>query len=70
MGKGTGHLLYWLVDELVSDYFPVIEAIDDALDTLEDNIFIEPRQSLLEQIFTLKDPRCTYDVSSHPSVKY
>ena len=52
--QGIGHLLYWLVDELVADYFPVIESIDEAVDTLEDDIFVDPRQPLLEQIFTLK----------------
>ena len=52
--QGTGRLLYYLIDELVGDYFPAIESIDDAIDAIEDEVFIKPRQSLLEDIFTLK----------------
>jgi len=52
--QGTGRMLYYLIDELVGDYFPAIESIDDAIDAIEDEVFIKPRQSLLEDIFTLK----------------
>lgn len=52
--RGTGHLLYQLADQVVTDYMPVIEGIDDAIDHIEDQIFQRPGPVLLEQIFTLK----------------
>jgi magnesium transporter len=51
---GVGHLLYKLSDELVADYMPVVESIDEAIDQIEDQIFDNPTPSILEQIFTLK----------------
>jgi magnesium transporter len=52
--KGAGHLLYELSDELVADYMPVVEGIDEAIDQIEDQVFDNPAPSMLEQIFTLK----------------
>ncbi len=52
--KGTTHLLYRLTDELVADYMPVVEGIDEAIDHIEDQVFGDPEPSLLERIFTLK----------------
>jgi magnesium transporter len=52
--KGSTHLLYALVDELVADYMPVVEEFDDTIDRIEDLIFSVPAPSLLEQIFALK----------------
>jgi magnesium transporter len=52
--RGAVYLLYKLADELVADYMPVIEEIDDAIDQIEDQVFDDPRPSLLEELFTLK----------------
>jgi len=52
--RGTDHLLYKLVDELVADYMPVVEEIDEAIDQIEDQVFDDPTPSLLERVFTLK----------------
>jgi magnesium transporter len=52
--RGVGHLLYRLADELVADYMGVVDAIDDVIDRIEDQIFGQPEPSLLEQIFTIK----------------
>ncbi len=52
--KGTTHLLYTLTDELVADYMPVVEGMDEAIDQIEDQVFDNPGPSLLERIFTLK----------------
>jgi len=52
--KGTAHLLYKLADELVADYMPVIEQVDEAIDRIEDQIFDDPAPILLERLFTLK----------------
>jgi magnesium transporter len=52
--RGATHVLYMLADELVADYMPVIDQIDDAIDQIEDRIFDDPAPELLEQLFTLK----------------
>ncbi len=52
--RGTGRLLYRLADEVISDYMPTVEQIDEAIDQIEDQIFDNPTPSILEQIFTLK----------------
>lgn len=52
--NGADHLLYRLVDEVVTSYLPVVEAMDDAIDRAEDQIFDRPTPRTLEQIFTLK----------------
>jgi len=52
--KGVGHLVYTVADELVADYMPVIEQIDEAIDQVEDQVFDNPAPSVLENIFALK----------------
>jgi magnesium transporter len=51
---GVGHLLYKIADELVADYMPAIERIDEAIDQIEDQVFDNPTPSMLESIFVLK----------------
>jgi magnesium transporter len=52
--SGADHLLYKLVDRLVSDYMPFVEQIDQALDEIEDQVFSRPSPSTLERLFGLK----------------
>jgi len=52
--RGVGHLLYKLADELVADYMPVVEGMDEAIDRIEDQVFGNPGPHLLERVFTLK----------------
>jgi magnesium transporter len=52
--RGSENLLYMLADELVSDYMPVVEAVDEAIDDIEDEIFGDPGPHLLERVFALK----------------
>ena len=55
LAKGPGFVLYALMDFIVDQYFPVVDAFEDKLETLEDNIF---RQTLtretIERIYGLK----------------
>ena len=52
--RGVGYLLYQLADELATDYMPVIEQIDEAIDEIGDRIFDDPSPDLLERLFALK----------------
>jgi len=52
--RGVGYLLYRLTDELVADHMPVVEAMDEAIDAIEDQVFGEPTSTTLQDIFTMK----------------
>ena len=51
---GVDHLLYRLVDELVAHYMPAVDALDDLIDTLEDEVFGDPTSRTLAMIFATK----------------
>lgn len=55
LSKGTGFVLYAVMDFVVDQYFPIVEALEDKLETLEDQIFVETlnRQATM-QIYHLK----------------
>jgi magnesium transporter len=52
--RGAAYLLYQLADEVVADYMPVIEQLDEVIDRIEDQIFDDPALELLERLFALK----------------
>jgi magnesium transporter len=54
LGRGRDYLLYALTDELVDSYFPVLDAMHEAVDDLEDEIISNPAQSLMSRIFEMK----------------
>lgn len=51
---GVVHLFYAICDELVDHYFPVLEELAARIETLEREIFAEPRKEQLEQILELR----------------
>ncbi len=54
LANGPVRVLYRLADELVTDYMPAVDQIDEVIDQIEDQVFANPTPRLLEQIFTLK----------------
>jgi magnesium transporter len=54
LAGGADHLLYDLLDTLTADYMPAIDALDDTLDQLEDEVFSNPNQHTLNTIFAIK----------------
>ncbi|MEP0762733.1 MAG: magnesium/cobalt transporter CorA [Chloroflexota bacterium] len=51
---GPDHLLYKLADEVVADYMPAVESIDEAIDRIEDDLFDGAGTAVPEEIFRLK----------------
>ncbi|MCL4239598.1 MAG: magnesium/cobalt transporter CorA [Anaerolineae bacterium] len=51
---GPDHLLYKLADEVVADYMPAVEAIDEAIDRIEDDLFDGTGIAVPGGIFRLK----------------
>jgi magnesium transporter len=54
LGRGCEHLLYRLVDELISGHLPVIEGIDAEVERLEEQILDRPGRRALEQALRCK----------------
>lgn len=54
MKEGPDHLLYRILDDIASDYMPVVEQLDLAIDDLEDEIFAGKDSGVLERLFSLK----------------
>ncbi len=52
--EGADHLLYKIIDNVVADYMPIVERIDEAIDAIEDEVFDRPAPNTLERIFALK----------------
>ncbi len=52
--SGSDHLLYRILDDLVSTYMPVVETLDDQIDLAETEVFDRPTPKTLEKIFALK----------------
>jgi magnesium transporter len=51
---GADHLLYRIADHLVAGYMPAVEKIDEAIDQIEDQVFVRPSPRTLERLFMLK----------------
>ena len=54
LSRGTDHVLYRIVDDMVAAYMPVVEEVDEAIETLEDQIFDRPTPENLSELFKLK----------------
>jgi magnesium transporter len=52
--RGADHLLYKIVDNLVADYMPIVETIDEEIDAIEDQVLASPNIALQEKLFALK----------------
>ena len=52
--RGPDYLLYAIADGIVDGYFPVIDALDDEIDVLQDDVIANPTTWTLERLFTLK----------------
>ena len=52
--NGADHLLYRLMDEIVTSFMPVVEKLDLGLDQIEDEIFGKSAPDTLEKLFSIK----------------
>jgi magnesium transporter len=51
---GADHLLYKIIDSVVTNYMPIVERIDEEIDQIEDQVFDRPTPHTLERLFALK----------------
>jgi magnesium transporter len=52
--SGPDRLLHHLLDHVVDYYFPIIDALEDRVEALEDEVFQRPTDDLLERIFATR----------------
>ncbi len=51
---GLDFLVYNILDDVVDSYFDALEAVEDEIDALEDQVVERPHRGILESIFMLK----------------
>ena len=49
-----GYILYAILDAVVDSYFPVLDALDDYVERLEDTLFKKPTPHTLDRLFAAK----------------
>ncbi|HEX5589897.1 MAG TPA: magnesium transporter CorA family protein [Candidatus Limnocylindrales bacterium] len=54
MGPGPDHVLWALLDAIVDGYFPFADRLEDAIDTLQDDVVERTDQDTLTRLFGLK----------------
>ena len=52
--NGSDFLTHAILDAIVDDYIPVLDGIDDELETLEDLVLARPQTRLLERLLDIK----------------
>jgi magnesium transporter len=52
--RGVGFLVYALLDAIVDDYFPVVDAFSDRIEALEDRIFEQTDPHAQRDVFALR----------------
>ncbi|MEK6815949.1 MAG: magnesium/cobalt transporter CorA [Nitrospirota bacterium] len=54
LARGPDRVCHALIDQIVDNYFPLLDQMDDTLERIEGWIFREFRREALEEIFSLK----------------
>jgi magnesium transporter len=54
LAKGADYLLYAITDGIVDGYFPVLDALGEEIDQLQDDVVRGPSSWTLDRLFTLK----------------
>jgi magnesium transporter len=54
VSAGPSRLMHAVVDEAVNAYFPILDQLDEFMDTLEEKVFASFDQTALREIFSVK----------------
>jgi magnesium transporter len=52
--RSEQHVVYRILEEVTSTFFPVLSDIDEEIDAIEDEVLADAREPVLRRIFTLK----------------
>jgi magnesium transporter len=54
LGRGPDYLFNIIIDDIVDNYTPILDQLDDAVDRLEEEVFHQPSQRTMARILNLK----------------
>lgn len=54
LGKGPDFLFHLIIDEIVDNYTPILDSLDDSVDAMEEEVFHSPSQESMVEILNLK----------------
>jgi magnesium transporter len=54
LGRGPDFLFHLIIDDVVDNYTPILDRLDDAIDTMEDQVIQQPTQETMMHILQLK----------------
>jgi magnesium transporter len=54
LGRGPDFLFHFIIDDVVDNYSPILDQLDDAIDSVEDQVFQSPTQISMVRILHLK----------------
>jgi magnesium transporter len=54
LGRGPDFLFHMIIDDVVDRYNPILDALDQAVDDLEEDVFGSPGQDTMERILMIK----------------
>lgn len=54
LARGPDYLFHLIIDDIVDNYTPLLDALDRAIDNMEEEIFREPTQNTMHRILHLK----------------
>jgi magnesium transporter len=54
LGRGPDFLFHLIIDDIVDNYTPILDAMDDSIDEMEDEVFKKPSQRCMVRILQLK----------------
>ena len=52
--RGPDFLCHAILDHLVDEYLPLLDTMDNEIDRIEDEIFVQPKPSILQRILVFK----------------
>lgn len=54
LGKGPDFLFHIIIDDVVDNYSPILDSLDEAVDSMEEEVFRSPAQRTMVRILELK----------------
>ena len=57
--QSADYLAYALIDAVIDNYYPVLEALAERIDTLEDNVLEVPGRHIMDELHTVKSDLLT-----------
>lgn len=54
LGKGPDFLFHIIIDDVVDNYSPILDALDESIDAMEDEVFRQPGQRTMARILQMK----------------